>query len=451
MRLETFLRLAIASLLTFGLTGLLTAAASAQSGKTGETGVELGGQTADIVELPALLIDLFRSTPPGAAETASPQTAAPLAANSPATPLTSLGSNPPPIATTGEFVPDEVLVTINGDAQSVQDIAGALGLQVRSVRTSFLLGASIVRFGIPDGRPVGLVLAQLGQDGRTSGSEPNHVYTLQQAEVVGGYALETINFNPVEANGSNIRVAVIDTARDKTHPALANITADDFDALPDVPVSNTDHGTSIIGLIAGQDGFQGVAPGAHIYHARAFENGKSNADAILAALDWSAEQNVQIINMSFTGPRNRLFEEACNAAFERGILLIAAAGNNGPKAPAAYPGAYKSVVAVTATDEQNRRMAQANVGSYIAISAPGVGVLAPIPGGGFDAVTGTSFAAAIYSGAIANLMQRDPAQSAFEIERIAAKTALDLGKKGKDAEFGFGLMDFSSAVEASNR
>ncbi len=455
MRPDKIIRLAIALVLASGLIGSFTPFALAQS--AGADGLESQkiGPANDIIELPALIIDLFRSTPAGPVESSSSQPATPPAATSPAStqpaPFAPPGNNPPLVATIGDYVPDEVLVTVSGDGQLVQDIANALGLQVRSVRTSFLLGNSVVRFGIPDGRPVGLVLAQLNLDGRTSNAEPNHIYSLQQAESVSGYALESISFNPGDANGTNIRVAVIDAGRDKTHPALANINTIDFDALPDTPVVNTDHGTSIVGLIAGQDGFQGVAPGAHIYHARAFENGKSNAEAILAALDWSAEQNVQIINMSFVGPRNRLFEQTCNAAFERDILLVAAAGNNGPDAPSAYPGAYKSVIAVTATDHENHRMAQANIGSYIAISAPGVGVLAPIPGGGFDAVTGTSFAAAIYSGAIANLLQRQPGQSVFEVGRVATRTALDLGKKGKDNEFGFGLINFASASKALGR
>ena len=444
MRRTSFGRFAMALLLAITLAlGLVNPALAQQNDAASEPDVR-----PEVVAMMPLLIDLFRSTPAGTAAPNPPQAiSTPQGGDGPqGAPLAGSGPVGAPVAVSGAFVPDEVLVTINGNAEAVQDIAAALGLQVRSVRTSFLLGTSVARFGIPDGRPVGAVLAQINQDGRAAGSEPNHVYTLQQSGSVGGYALETINFNPADTDGSNIRLAVIDTARDKKHPALSGISAEDFDALPETPVSNTDHGTSIVGLIAGQNGFQGVAPKARILHARAFENGKSNADAILAALDWAAEQNAQIINMSFVGPRNKLFELACNAALDRGILLVAAAGNNGPKAPPAFPGAYKSVVAVTATDEQNRRMAQANVGNYIAISAPGVGVLAPIPGGGFDAVTGTSFAAAIYSGAIANLMQKDPALSAFEIERKATKTALDLGAKGKDAEFGYGLLDFRTAL-----
>jgi subtilisin family serine protease len=406
--------------------------------ETGPPGARAAPGAVDIVELPPLIADLFRSTPQGAD------------AGPPAASLPPAGTGPagPAIAISGAFVPDEVLVTIEGDAAAAAQIAAANGLQVRSARTSFLLGTTVARFGIPDGRPVGLVLAQLLRDGRAAAQEPNHIYTLQQAEAVSGYTLQNIAFDPREANGDSIRIAVIDTARDKTHPALAGIAAEDFDALPDVPVVNSDHATSIVGLIAGQDGFQGLAPGALIFHARAFENGRSNADAILAALDWSAQQNARIINMSFVGPRNRLFELACAKAHERGILLVAAAGNNGPKAPPAFPGAFKNVVAVTATDEQNKRMEEANVGAYIRISAPGVGVMAPIPGGGYDLVTGTSFAAAVYTGAIANLMRRAPGETAFRLDDRIAKTALDLGGKGRDAEFGFGLVNLKAALSA---
>ena len=453
-------RLITALLLTTFLVGPCVPSALAQSAVTQdpEQNTLTGTGATEFVELPPLLIDLFRSTPPGSEPTPSaPGTSvspnAPGGANAVPTILPPANSGPTitAVATTGNFVPDEVLVTIDGDADAAAQIAAANGLQVRSTRTSFLLGTSIVRFGIPDGRPVGVVLAQLLQDGRAMNPEPNHVYALQQAKLVSGYTLQNIAFDPADANGSSIRISVIDTARDTTHPSLAKITVEDFNALPDVPVVNSDHATSIIGLIAGQDGFQGLAPGAHILHARAFENGKSNADAILASLDWSAEQKAKIINMSFVGPRNKLFELACAAAAKRGILLVAAAGNNGPTAPFAYPGAYKSVVAVTATDDQNKRMAQANVGAYVKISAPGVAVLAPIPGGGYDLVTGTSFAAAVYTGAIASMMHSKPEKTAFELDRSITKTARDLGEKGRDVEFGFGLVEVKAALGAAGQ
>ena len=76
-----------------------------------------------------------------------------------------------------------------------------------------------------------------------------------------------------------MRIAVIDTGIDETNPALSGVIADQFDAMPD-------HGTSVDGLIAGVGALRGMAPGARIYHARAFEGGKSTMDVILSALDW---------------------------------------------------------------------------------------------------------------------------------------------------------------------
>lgn len=427
---------------------------------------EGGAASADpnAVILPDLIVDLFPNPPPGAAPQppapAEPATTTTDSAQANPAPVDStpaitppppgsLVAAPPtiaPVAISGEFVPDEVLVTVDGDAAVVADIASAFGLEVRSQRTSTLLDSTVVRFGITDGRPVGVVLAQLAGDGRTTGRVPNHVYDLQQAARAVNYAFQRIALAPDSASGENVRIAVIDTAIDETHPALKGAIAAEFDAMPDVEVTARDHGTSVAGLIAGTGEFRGMAPGSKIYHARAFEGGKSTMDIILSALDWAAEQDVRIINMSFVGPKNEFLEEACAAARERDIVLVAAAGNNGPKAPYGYPAAYDGVIAVTATDDKDQLMAQANRGPYVFVSAPGVNVIAPV-GGGQDLVTGTSFAAAIVSGAIANLIHAAPDRSADWIAAALSSTAKDLGQTGRDADFGFGLVDAKAAGE----
>jgi hypothetical protein len=360
---------------------------------------------------------------------------------------TALVAAEPPRAVAGDFVPDEVLVTV--DAGAVQQIAASFGLQVRSQRQSTLLGTTLVRFGIADGRPVGVVLAQLAADGRTQRREPNHIYALQQAVAITSYAFDHIKLNAKQASGENVRVAVIDTAIDDSNPALSGVIAGQFDAMPDVPVEKRDHGTSVDGLIAGVGALQGMAPGAKIYHARAFEGGKSTMDVILAALDWAADQNVRIINMSFVGPKNELLGIACKNARSLGMVLVAAAGNNGPKAPYGYPAAFDGVIAVTATDAKDALMPQANRGAYVFISAPGVEMVAP-SGAGSEVVTGTSFAAAIVTGAIANLLHAAPDRSADSIEKALAATAKDLGPKGRDNDFGYGLLDTKAAEAAKD-
>jgi len=413
------------------------------------------------VLLPELIVDLFPNPPP--VPPVSPMSAEPATAagSTPASPppadiaapptlppgsLTTIPPTSAPVAISGPFVLDEVLVTVDGDATVAADIASAFGLEIRSQRTSALLGSTLVRYGIPDGRPVGVVLAQLAGDTRATRQAPNSIYDLQQAAGTVNYAFQRIALVPDSASGEGVNVAVIDTAIDETHPAIKDAIALEFDAMPGIEVTARDHGTSVVGLIAGTGEFRGMAPGSKIFHARAFEGGKSNMDIILSALDWSAGQDVRIINMSFVGPKNELLREACDAARERDIVLVAAAGNNGPGAPYGYPAAYDGVIAVTATDDKDQLMAQANRGPYVFVSAPGVNMLAPV-GGGADLVTGTSFAAAVVTGAIANLIHAEPDRSADWIAAALSSTARDLGATGRDADFGYGVVDAKAAGE----
>lgn len=392
----------------------------------------------EAVQLPAQIIDLF------------PDAVGPRFESRPLAPVIPAVQAPllpsvPPLAISGDFVPDEVLVTVEGGTDQAAALAATFGLEVRSLRSSRLLGTTYARLGIPDGRSVGTVLAQLSTDNRTSRRVPNTIYTLQQAAAgAPGYAFGSIALDPATASGESVRIAVIDTGIDDTNPALKGVLSIIYDAMPDVPVSDRDHATSVAGLIAGTGPFRGMAPGAQIFHARAFEGGKSNMDVILDALDWAASQNVAIINMSFVGPDNELLHEAADAARAEGLILVAAAGNNGPGAPYGYPAAYSGVIAVTAVDERRSLMPQANRGPYVFVAAPGVGVMAPIKGG-TDLVTGTSFAAAVVSGAIANLLRSDPTRAGDEIARALSGTAHDLGSTGKDDDFGYGLIDTSAA------
>lgn len=398
-------------------------------------------QTADAIPLPQPRPD---PNAPDAPDNSSGGTQAASGGNAAPTPP-AIPAAVPPVAVSGAHVPDEVLVTIDGDDATAAEIAAAFGLELRASRVSALAGATVARLGIPDGRPVGLVLAQLAGDPRATRRVPNHIYTLQQAPAVANYAFQHILLDRETASGDDIDIAVIDTAADETHPALSGVIVASYDALPDSPVQERGHGTSISGLIAGVGDNAGVAPGARLHHARAFESGTSTMYALIDALDWSAGQSVRIINMSFTGPRNDLFEEICATARGAGMVLVAAAGNNGPGAPYAYPAAYDDVIAVTATDDGDVLMERANRGPYVLVSAPGVDLLAPVPGGA-DAVTGTSFAAAIVSGAIANALREAPSASPEDIAAILAGTATDLGPAGRDDDYGYGLINTKAAI-----
>ena len=138
------------------------------------------------------------------------------------------------------------------------------------------------------------------------------------------------------------------------------------------------------GAIASHGQLVGVAPQANIIAICAFGGaGQPEASTIkiIKGLDYAIQHGARIVNMSFAGPRDPALAQALQIAREKGILVIAAAGNNGPKSPPLYPGADPSVMAVTATDENDRLFNGANQGKYVTVAAPGVNILVPAPDG----------------------------------------------------------------------
>ena len=130
-------------------------------------------------------------------------------------------------------------------------------------------------------------------------------------------------------------------------------------------------------------------------------------------------------------------------------MLVAAAGNAGPQSRPLYPAAYPEVIAVTATDADDRLFDQANRGAHIAVAAPGVAILAAAPDEGYQLQSGTSFAAAQVSGIAALLRERNRKLDPAAIRRILTSTARDLGPAGHDDQFGSGLVDAFSAVSSA--
>src|SRR3981081_2669034 len=129
-----------------------------------------------------------------------------------------------------------------------------------------------------------------------------------------------------------------------------------------------------------------------------------------------------------------------------GMGGAAPAGNTAPQAPEAYPAAYPEVIAVTATDIDDKLFDGANQGRYVSVAAPGVDVLVAAPNGGYDFTTGTSVATAHVSGLAALLLERDPVLTPDAVRAILMRTARDLGPAGRDDQFGAGLVDAYEAL-----
>lgn len=145
--------------------------------------------------------------------------------------------------------------------------------------------------------------------------------------------------------------------------------------------------------------------------------------------------------MSFSGAHNAVLEKAVEAASANGIALVAAAGNNGPRAAPLFPAAFESVIAVTAVDKQGNVYRQAASGDHIAFAAPGVRLWTQSGSGGRPR-SGTSYAAPFVSAALALTRElgSNPESSGKDLARILSQNARDLGMPGRDRTFGWGLV-----------
>ncbi|WP_439393484.1 S8 family serine peptidase [Bradyrhizobium sp. PMVTL-01] len=358
--------------------------------------------------------------------------------------------------------PGEFVAEIDGglSVTAADALARRHGLARLASENFPLIGATFGLFRITDGRPTETVRREFAADGSVRSVQPNFRYALQDqksAVPVEGdpaqYALAKLRLPQAHtlAHGANVRVAVIDSGIDAKHPELANSISDNFDALGSADGPHV-HGTGIAGAIVAHAKLMGGAPEARIIAIRAFGGTTGGAESssyiILRSLNYAAEHGAQIINMSFAGPKDAVIERAIAATAARGLVLIAAAGNAGAKSPPLYPAANPNVIAVSATDQQDKLFSASNRGNYIALAAPGVDIFLPAPDGKYQMTSGTSFSAAYVSGVAALLLERNYTLKPEALRMTLAKTARDLGSPGRDDLFGDGEPDAYAAVMA---
>lgn len=206
--------------------------------------------------------------------------------------------------------------------------------------------------------------------------------------------------------------------------------------------SPSSHGTAVASLIAGKGAVRGAAPGAALLVADVFGRDPTggNAVSIARALGWMVQRGVPVVTMSLVGPPNSLLARTVTAVRARGLLIVAAVGNDGPAAPPSYPASYPGVIAVTGVDGRDRALIEAGRALHLDYAAPGADMLAAASGGTVTPVRGTSFAAPFVAGRLA-LLYRAPnvARRASALDALD-REARDLGRRGPDAVFGRGLV-----------
>jgi subtilisin family serine protease len=268
-----------------------------------------------------------------------------------------------------------------------------------------------------------------------------------------------VDWSPNVANQCTAipRIGLIDTAVDVNHKALQGQLIDVVEiAKEGRSRSRPDHGTAIAALLAGRDdsGTPGLLPKARIVAVDAFssDGGSDRTDVVslVRALEALAERQVRVINMSLSGPPNNVLKQAIQEAQAKGVLIVAAAGNDGPGAEPAYPAAYEGVIAVTAVDYQRKVYARATRGPYVDLAAPGVGIRAASLNGDAVVRSGTSYAVPYISAAAALARADDPALDAKSVQARLEGSTQDLGEPGRDTTYGYGLIQMSRLCQPPN-
>ncbi|MEZ5925729.1 MAG: S8 family serine peptidase [Hyphomicrobiaceae bacterium] len=250
----------------------------------------------------------------------------------------------------------------------------------------------------------------------------------------------------LEACSSGVSIGMIDTGIDIAHPVFAgrSLVVQRFSP-PDAEEEVYSHATGVAALLIGNgtEAAIGLLPNSKLVVADVFyvDNDKrvvTDTASLLRALDWLDAAGVRIVNMSFSGPEDPLVAQSIERMSKKGVVFVAAAGNNGPAAAAAYPAAYDSVIAVTAVDSRMKSYVKANHGDYIDVAAPGVKIWTALAGDKAGYQSGTSFAVPFVTASLA-------ASSAYgepgDVRSWLGTEGIDdIGEPGVDPVFGRGLL-----------
>ncbi len=255
------------------------------------------------------------------------------------------------------------------------------------------------------------------------------------------------------STGAGVKVAIVDTGIDLTHPDLAANIKGGINTINPSKTPNDDngHGSHVAGTIAGIDneiGVIGVAPGANLYAVKVLgKSGSGWFSDIIEGIQWSIDNNMDVINMSLGSSSDvQSFHDAIIAAYEAGIVIVAAAGNSGPgDNTVGYPAAYPEVIAVSATASNDLIASFSSRGPQVDLAAPGVSIFSTVKGGGYATYNGTSMASPHVAGVTALIV----ATGITDPDLVRAKlqsTADDLGSGGPDSLYGYGLVDAKEAA-----
>lgn len=396
-----------------------------------------------------------------------------------------------------EYTEDEILVVFEDDvtkkeAKEVVEQQDGEDMDVLDTPQEEI--TSLVQ--IPKDQSVEEAVAQYEADPNVAYAQPNYKYKLtdsadrrSEAEsaamdlddsmaeslwhldmIQAGEAWELLK----EIKHEKVRVAVLDTGADLTHPDLkANINSslcvDLSYGIPRLFRGDDDgHGTHVTGIIAATAnngiGVAGVATGgdntgAEVFVVDVFSGNPKNEDdygattaAMVAALQYAANNKAKVINMSVgydinqsNAYEDRLLENAINQVTASGSLIVAASGNDN-NTVTNYPADFEACISVISVNQNKQRSVFSNYGTAKDLSAPGAYILSTGVGGNYVPKSGTSMATPVVSGTAALLYSVDPNLSPEDVKNILYRSAEDIYTPGWDAQSGYGIVNAYGAL-----
>lgn len=317
------------------------------------------------------------------------------------------------------------------------------------------------------------IAVQIDQDKvKDLSSDPNVARVIEDIVVHASLdvSVPQIGANAVQAGGitgQGVRVCIVDTGVDDTHPALNPLVAqNDFVNGDTDATDDHGHGTHVAGIVASRDAtFRGVAPDAQLMAAKVLDNTGSGFTSVVAAgVNWCVANGADVINLSLGGSAftstcdGTIDAMAVNNAFNAGVVVAAASGNDGFLNAISTPACASNAMAVGAVDQGDGRTQFSNEGTELDVVAPGdpvTSLRAPFLGGGFVALSGTSMATPHVAGLAALMLDKNPNLTPQQVRTTIQNTALDLATPnppagpGFDTVYGWGRIRANDAVSAT--
>ncbi len=260
------------------------------------------------------------------------------------------------------------------------------------------IGITVTKLTPPKGKSARKALEQLRAADPQGSYTLDHIYEPARAPLAPAEGSIAMDGSAISAT-----IGLIDGGV-AGHPAFAHARIEQRGFAGDPKPSG--HGTAVASLMVGETGaFHGVAPGSPLLVADVYggSTGNGSAMAIVRAMAWLAQRRVRVVNISLVGPPNPLLAAGVKALQGKGIVVVAAVGNDGPAAPPQYPASYAGVVSVTAVDAKGRALIEAGKPLHLDYAAPGADMVGAVPGKGWELLRGTSFAAPLVAARIARV------------------------------------------------